>query len=437
MAAVFITLLLGLISLHYWWAERSEQAYLMLAFSAISWAIANTQYLGDFENDFTSAWFGVLNDSAICWLFCFLTLFAFQFAERRSPRIELFVILYAVTITVLTLPVWRWAVQGLILQHYIDLVIVFSTFGYLTWVAYARGSYELKVIVLAMWTMPLFGIHTIYYLTSQRDPDGIHLYPYSSYIIFGAFLYVMQRRYLHARTALVEINATLDHRLQQREAELEAQHRQLMATEQQRVVFAERQRIMRDMHDGIGTALMSSLAMAEQGRLTQEHAVAVLRDGLDELKLVIDSLEPVENDIVALLANLRYRFGQRIEEAGVRIGWEMAELPPLPWLDPSRALQVLRVVQESVTNVLKHSRATEVRISARPSIRDAEHTGVVIRVTDNGRGFDTEQTARGRGLNNLRHRAAELGAKLHIESKPGRGTSVSLHLPLAEPSHHG
>jgi signal transduction histidine kinase len=436
MAAVLITLLLGLISLQYWWVERSERAYLMLAFSAISWAIGNTQYLGDFEDDFTSAWFGVLNDSAISWLICFLTLFAFQFAERRSPRLELLVILYAVAITVLTLPVWGWAVQGLIFQHYVDLLLVFSTFGYLTWVAYARGSYEFKVIVLAIWTMPLFGVHTIYFLTSQRDPDGIHLYPYSAFFIFGAFLYVMQRRYLHVRTDLVTLNASLDQRLRDREAELGEQHRKLLATEHERVVFEERQRIMRDMHDGIGTALMSSLAMAEQGRLTQEHAVAVLRDGLDELKLVIDSMEPVEKDVVALLASLRFRFGQRIEEAGIRIAWEMEELPPLPWLDPSAALQVLRIVQEALTNVLKHSQATEVRISARPANRGTAQTSIVIRITDNGVGFDPEHARNGRGLNNLRHRAAALGGELRFQSKPGRGTSISLHLPLADSAYH-
>jgi signal transduction histidine kinase len=246
----------------------------------------------------------------------------------------------------------------------------------------------------------------------------------------------MQRRYLHVRTDLVTLNASLDQRLRDREAELGEQHRKLLATEHERVVFEERQRIMRDMHDGIGTALMSSLAMAEQGRLTQEHAVAVLRDGLDELKLVIDSMEPVEKDVVALLASLRFRFGQRIEEAGIRIAWEMEELPPLPWLDPSAALQVLRIVQEALTNVLKHSQATEVRISARPANRGTAQTSIVIRITDNGVGFDPEHARNGRGLNNLRHRAAALGGELRFQSKPGRGTSISLHLPLADSAYH-
>ena len=435
-AAILITLLLGLISLQFWFGERTERAHLMLAICAIVWFVANTQYFGDFLDDTTSLWFSALNDAATSSLLCVMTLFAIQFDIERWPRLELTLIAYSVVVTVISLPIWNWGVYALTFQHYVDLLLIFSVFAYFTWRSFKRGSYEFKVIMVAVWTMPLMGLHTLYYLTAQHAPDGIHLFPYSTFVLFGTFLYVMQRRYLRTRTALVDLNASLDHRLRDREAELETQHRQLMATESQRAIFQERQRIMRDMHDGIGTALMSSLTMAEQGRLTEEHAVNVLREGLDELKLVIDSLEPVDNDIVTLLANLRFRFGQRIESAGIHIAWEMAELPRLPWLDPSRALQVLRIVQESVTNVLKHAKASEIRISARPANRGGELAGIVVRITDNGVGFDPAQAQHGRGLGNLQHRAGELGAELKVWSAPGRGTSIALHLPLAEVASH-
>lgn len=435
-AAILITLLLGLLAFHYWLVDRSDRAYSMLAFSAIIWFLANTQYFGDFLDDTASLWFSALNDAATSWLLCALTLFSIQFDGERWPRLEIWLVLYSVAVMLISLPVWDWGVYALTFQHYVDLVLVFGVFGYFTWRSFARGSYEFRLIMVAIWSMPLLGLHNIYYLTAQRAPDGIHLFPYSTFFVFGAFLYVMQRRYLHARTSLVDLNASLDDRLRAREAELDVQHRKLMATEQQRVVYEERQRIMRDMHDGIGTALMSSLALAEHGHLDQERAATVLRESLDELKLVIDSLEPVDNDIATLLASLRFRFGQRIEDAGVRISWDMGDVPQLPWLDPSHALQVLRIVQETLTNVLKHSHATEVCISARPAIRDTSNVAVVVRVTDNGVGFDPEGVQRGRGLDNLRRRAADIGAELRLRSKPGMGASVSLHLPLANVACH-
>ena len=435
-AAILITLLLGLLSLQYWFAERSERAYLMLAFCAIVWFLANSQYFGDFLDDETSIWFSALNDAATSWLLCAMTLFSIQFDGERWPRLEVALILYSLAVTIITLPVWNWGVYGLTFQHYVDLALTFGIFGYFTWRSFTRGSYEFKVIMVAVWSIPLLGLHNLYYLTGQHWPDGIHLFPYSTFVLFGAFLYVMQRRYLQTRTELVTVNASLDERLRDRERELRLQHDELLASERQRVVYEERQRLMRDMHDGIGTALMSSLALAEHGQLTQDRAARVLRETLDELKLVIDSIEPIDHDLVTLLASLRFRFGQRLQEAGIQVVWEMEELPPLAWLDPSHALQVLRIVQEVLGNILKHAKATVVRISARAARHESGEPGIIVRITDNGCGFDAECVKGGRGLGNLKHRAMALGADLRIQAMPERGTSVALHLPAHSLAYH-
>ena len=70
-------------------ATASDRAYLMLAFSAIVWFLANTQYFGDFLDDTASAWFSALNDAATSWLLCALTLFSIQFDGDRWPRLEI------------------------------------------------------------------------------------------------------------------------------------------------------------------------------------------------------------------------------------------------------------------------------------------------------------------------------------------------------------
>jgi len=431
--AVLITLLLGILSLQYWLGEREDRAYLRLACAAIVWAIGNAMYFGDFLDDDASRWLGALTDAATGWIACTLTLFAMHFDNERWPRLEVGLVTYAAITTVATLPLWNWGVYGLPLQYYTTLAIFLAVFGYFSWRAIRLGSHEFRIVMIAIWSLPLMALHTLYFVCDQRDPDGIEIYPYSAFIVFGAFLYVMQRRYFNARRALVELNASLDQRLRQREAELAEQHRKLMAVEHEHIVQHERQRIMRDMHDGIGTMLMSSLTLAEHGQLPPERTAAILRESLDELKLVIDSLEPIEDDLTTLLAALRYRFGQRIADAGVKIVWDMAELPPLPWLDPTNALQVLRIVQEALANVIKHARASEIVISARPTARNSDRPGVVVRVADNGVGFDPAQARPGRGLDNLRRRAAFLGAALEINSQPGRGSCVSLTLPLDSP----
>lgn len=433
-AGILVALLLGMISFQFWLALRSETGYLLLALASVAWFIANTQYFGDFSDETTSVWFGALNDAAISWVITLVVIFALRFDSRKRPRLELNLVVYASAVTVITLPAWHWGVYALTVQHYLNLAIGIASFSVLTHTALHGGSREFRGIVLAIWTMAFLGGFDIYFMTSQRWPDGIHLFPYSTFAIFGAFLYAMQSRYLKAVREIEEINASLELRLLQREAELAEQHRKLLAAQQKRVLGDERERLMRDMHDGIGNALVSSLAMAEQGRLTPARMAGVLRDSLDELKLTIDSLEPVEHDLVSLLAALRFRLGSRIEEAGLHFLWDMDELPPIPWLEPSSSLEVLRIVQEVLTNVLKHACATEIHISAKPNAAHEPEPFVLLRIADNGVGFEPAAVHRGRGLRNLQRRAQRLRAQLQVESAPGCGTAIQLHLPLVQAS---
>jgi signal transduction histidine kinase len=184
---------------------------------------------------------------------------------------------------------------------------------------------------------------------------------------------------------------------------------------------------MREMHDGLGSSLMSSLVMVEQGKLDSAQVAGVLRESIDDLKLTIDSLEPMGDDLLTLLGTLRYRLGKRLQAAGIKLEWQVTETPPLPWLNPTSSLQILRILQESLTNTLKHAQATAIRVETA-----AAENEVSIRLIDNGVGFDVKAARAqpsGRGLQNLERRAATLNGRIDIESSAGE-TSVTLSLPL-------
>jgi signal transduction histidine kinase len=106
----------------------------------------------------------------------------------------------------------------------------------------------------------------------------------------------------------------------------------------------------------------------------------------------------------------------------------VGDLPPLEWLDARAALEVLRILQEALTNVMKHAGARRVAIS---TLRGTDE--VRVRVADDGRGFDVaalEATRAGRGLTNLSRRAMRIGGRVEVASGPG-GTTVDLWVPLS------
>jgi signal transduction histidine kinase len=226
------------------------------------------------------------------------------------------------------------------------------------------------------------------------------------------------------------VNAGLAERLSAREAELELSHQRLRAVERRQMLSEERQRMMQDMHDGLGSTLISAIRSVEHGGMSDSKVSQILKDCMDDLKLAIDSMEPVEADLLLLLATLRFRLEPRLEDTGVTLLWEVRELPTLPWLDPSSALHILRIVQESVANVLRHTRATEIRVGT------AVHgEGVQVTITDNGQGFDVQKAfgeGSGKGLHNQKRRAQMLGGTVEWDSGP-EGTRFTLWLPLELP----
>ena len=295
-----------------------------------------------------------------------------------------------------------------------------------------RRSREGKIVVLGFIACLAFGFSDWLLQNNIVTPESLYFGAYANAITCAVFGGLIYRRYINAITEVEALNANLAERLQAREAELELSHQRLLAVERQQTLSGERQRLMQDMHDGLGSTLISAIRQAEHGGLSDAKVAQLLKDCLDDLKLTIDSMEPVEADLILLLATLRFRLEPRLEGTGIHLDWQVQELPTLAWLDPSSALHILRIVQESIANVLRHTRATEIRIST--AVQD---DGVQVLISDNGQGFDVAATLgslAGRGLHNQRRRAQALGGNVDWLSGPD-GTVFTLWLPSVRAGH--
>jgi signal transduction histidine kinase len=178
------------------------------------------------------------------------------------------------------------------------------------------------------------------------------------------------------------------------------------------------------MHDGLGSSLVSALRVVEHGRIGEAEIAQLLKSCIDDLKLTIDSMEPVETDLLLLLGTLRFRLQPRLEATGIRLRWEVVDLPPLVWLDQRHSLHILRILQEAFTNVIKHASATEIILR---TVVEKEHARVEI--IDNGGGFDPAGNIQGRGLGNQARRADAIGGAIELTSGP-QGTIFALLLPI-------
>ena len=417
---------LGLFSMALWVRRREEPAYLLFALSSVAWLVRNLHYYVDMPSaPLELDWFWWVTHASLSWVMLLTMLFALRFARQRHPLFERLLAVFVVISTVLTMPQWDALSDTLVLQHIANAVVGLLATLFVAWLALRDGSRELMAIALALVLGMALGVHDLALLGGWAWPEHIYLMPFATLVILAAFLYAVQQRYVGALVEVEQLNLGQAARLAEQGAQLQAQHDKLREVERQQSLLVERQRLMQDMHDGLGSSLLSAMVAVEQGTMGQDRVVEVLRECVDDLRLVIDSLEPVGHDLVSLLATMRYRLGKRLQAGGLVLEWDVHDLPPLAWLEPPDALHVLRLLQEALSNVLKHAGARRVRMSTR-------HKGsyVEIRVEDDGDGFDIGTAQMGRGLKSQQRRARALGGSVRIDSSPGHGTRLSLRLPV-------
>jgi signal transduction histidine kinase len=270
-------------------------------------------------------------------------------------------------------------------------------------------------------------------------PPLLALHLTEGWYLGGALLFVLA---LFAGL-MMAFRAAITRSIDQAHAALVSAQADLVATEQERrklevssAIDTERERLMREVHDGIGSSLVTALAIARR----EGHPSAtteVLRRALSELKLTVDSLDPLNGDLLALLGGLRHRLDEDLRRCGLSVVWDVRDCGQIPWLDPVHALHLLRLVSEAVSNVIGHANASEIRFQCRPE-RRGDAPGVFLQISDNGCGFATHDTAdTGNGLSAMRARATILSADFTIESSPERGTWIELWLPYDRHSRPG
>lgn len=273
-----------------------------------------------------------------------------------------------------------------------------------------------------------FSFHDMFFAFNISNGAGFSLQPYGGLLIFAAFDVALTARLQKALVDVEDVNMQLEARVAEVTGSLarsEAARAELQIVQ---AVGRERDRIMRDIHDGIGSSLLTALAGARL-RGESPDTIATLTRSLTDLRIGVDSLEPIDGDVIALLANLRHRMERELKGAGFAFAWKVDACPPLPWLDPVSALHVLRIVQEAIGNAIAHSEAGQVEVRCRPCDRDG-HDGVLIGICDTGTGFDFSAPTRGKGLANMAARAEALAGHFRCESALGMGTIISIWLPV-------
>ena len=276
------------------------------------------------------------------------------------------------------------------------------------------------------------GVHDLLLLTKTLD-HNLTLTPYTTLLSMLVIAWLLGRQIVWNMRRIEhfnhELSLTVTQACDDLSQTLEREHHLALSHSR----LQERLRISQDLHDGLGGSLVRSIALVEQSSapLPNAQVLSMLKLMRDDLRQMIDTgtstAIQVPETPMQWLAPLRHRFARLFEELDIQVKWCLPEY----WThapSPIQCLTLTRVLEEALTNVIKHSRASQVQV--RLEIPDSRE--LQLQIEDNGTGFDLDSTqinSMGVGMRSMLARLERLQGTLVIQSRPGR-TELRASLPL-------
>ena len=424
----------GVLVLLIWWRRRDEVLYGLFGLAALLWALRTTTFLFDTMSPALWDVWRLLYFASTGGFVIVMALFTLGLAGWSRAAVTRGLLGYWALGPLAYLIggenfAGRWWVAGLAPIGLGLAVVAFAA-------AWRQRSAATLSIAVAVALAFVAGLHDqlvasssplIEALLPNWSQDRYFLLHHAANLLLVVMGVLLAMRFVGTLGAVEAANRTLEARVKQREREITASYERIAALQREQAATDERQRIMRDLHDGLGSQLFTSLSRAERGALDATAMADTLRGAIDQMRVSIEALASEDQDFRTAFGNFHFRWDARLREAGLVPEWRL-ELPDeVLAIAPHDALQILHIGQEALTNVLKHARAQTV------TVRLLHHDGTLaLDISDDGRGDSGTALTRsgGRGQANMHARAQRLGGSLEIALGSG-GTRVSLRVPLS------
>jgi signal transduction histidine kinase len=216
---------------------------------------------------------------------------------------------------------------------------------------------------------------------------------------------------------------------------IEMEQMLLLAVHTEKARESERESISRDLHDDLGQSLTA--IKVHLGFLLQkvsdtetvskiQKITSMVSDSIISVRRITSRLRPEILDKLGLEASIQYYSKEFAERNGIEV--TLTSLPGLA-IPIDTSVIIFRIIQESLTNISRHARATRVYISLNKS-----NESVNIRISDNGIGIakDEIESKTSWGIIGMKERASSLGGSFHIYSEKGHGTVITIVIPVTE-----
>ncbi len=402
------------------WLIRREAEYGWFTLGSLFWAAYTLWYFVQHIPINNHLWIMLTNISGM-WMIGSMWIFVGLHAGLDIKNTKRSIIAYCSLVSII-LPLLPHLLQfdAMVIAY----LLLFIPNGWMLWLFVRnwqnKPTLDNGMIFVSILPIVLLGTHDWLNLAFHLQHN--YLMHYAAPFIFLLMGWALLRRFIQAIHESEILNRELERRVAERETELQQAFDTIHQMEKKKALEQERERIMRDIHDGVGGQLVSALAILEHDRRQNPLLTESLNFALDDLRLVIDTLAPDDASLDEQLGMFKYRYEPRLHQYGISLQWQQTRTQALPDFSPQQTLQLLRIIQEIFTNILKHANARKIKLV----IGYNEEQQFYLQISDDGDGFTPGQKIRGRGIGNMRRRAQEIGMEITFYNLDTGGACVNL-----------
>ena len=430
---IIITFVVGTISFIIWAFRRQEKAYGWFALTSLFWGCFAYNFIAlepfPFSYSLLTARVNLIFLLAYTGCLC---LFSWRFAHQHFKKLEflLFSITFILTVILLITPT-TYLQPVFAFSFYFSSIIFILNCIFFQWIAYKNRQKDVLWLTVIFISFLVIILHDLIILINHSNQ--LPWTPFAAPITSIAFSFILAYRISQDVVRIEKFNQILEETVEKVSFDLEQSLDKKYQLEIENMRLQERLNLSHELHDGLGGSLVRSMILLDHSETIEKNQVLSMFKLLrNDLRQVIDSGSSlgvkVPESPIMWIAPLRHRFVQLFEEMNIESTWIFSSY----WVTKPQALNcltLLRVAEEALTNIVKHSQATDVEVS----LIEDQQKKIILEIKDNGQGFIVDLVQEGLhvGLQSMQVRIKRLGGDFQISSVKGL-TVIRAILPLKQ-----
>ncbi|WP_224055783.1 sensor histidine kinase [Vibrio penaeicida] len=428
----WLTPLITLFYLLLWWFRRNNTEYLFFALGFACWAMSNMTFtVSSLPISQQTYWMTTVTVQPFLTLF--MMLFLHRWYQLKRPSVELIVSVATLVLAASSFVIYEyeptelwWRFNESALRGYVALSSVYIGYVLVTQALFNRSK---SALLLA--TAGMIGV-----VSGVLDSlDGMQLlemhFPLSAHanlLIFLTLCVLLIYRYASALNRSEELQRTLEQKVVEAIALYKKEQAVAHDLEKKQALMDERQSLLSDMHDGLGSQLVELITLLRVPNANQTDIQLKATQCLNDLRLILDSRNPLfDAQFSVLLGQWRARIDPVLQAANIELEWFVECEDSAVTLTPQSKLDLLRILQELITNVIKHANQAT-KVSFHCIQNDSQ---LIIQVQDNGKNSKdfVDKKSDGYGLSSIQNRAKKMNGEFSFELTE-RGGLADVQVPL-------